>query len=300
VSIRIHGTRLLVLGALASGCATTAPYREPASHFADGVTQVTSAIAPYFSELNRSEARRQMLRALDDGKELGSQYLTPAFDTTMIRVRLRALAVVRGYATLLAAAVGDESGQEIRSAAGALKTQVASLEGTWSSSSGKALPDLSGPISSIARCAAELASEHRRRRALDIAISEGAEPVGALIRLIGVDAASALSVETSRASEVEATLLDLANRDSVGVTAGEKLYVVERILDRREELERLESLQIKAVFDEMAAAHEALVEIAKSKPKGKAVKPLLDRIEGFDTHAIQTAHILTSLPVRTP
>ena len=286
----------VVLFPLLSGCGAAKFYRAPVARFETGVNQTASTVEPYFIDLNRMESKYRLLDKVHDNKDWGTEDLAPRFSPEAIQIRVQALELIKKYARLLSDIAGSSAPKDYQEAADGLGKEVQGLADTVAKLGGaKGVPQIGDPLGKLVNFLGQIKIERERKKALQTAIRAGEEPINELIQLLREDTIAAAALWYQDLKQREAVLLPLYNAQRKSAASPEDLEsLINNFLDSGREADVISTLAIRQLFDDLQAAHNALVSFAKSGARPSGVAGLAAQIDVFAQQAQLVAQLVQS------
>jgi hypothetical protein len=215
-----------------------------------------------------------------------------------IQVRLRALAAITNYANALAAVANANDVANLQAAADALGANVNGLSSTIQSLSSDrgalaagseagneaAKLDISAPVSSLVKLVGTLVIEHQQREALEQAIVEANQPISKLLDLLKQDLLNLAFVGDVAYAAKKTGLVLLYQKIRLKADPKEIPGLIDKLVQENNSIETVRALQIDTLFNDLKAAHVALITFAQSDKSPKSVSELAAQIDVFTTH----------------
>jgi hypothetical protein len=287
---------LAAVMALATGCASASPYREPVAKFQTGVNTTTEVVRPYLVRLNEVENASRLYGAVKEKKDWGTEHLAPVFRPAAIRVRLDALALVAKYAALLGDLADSKAPEALEKAAGDLGKNANALLGDLGKLGGEGgVPNLTEPLTALVNLGGQIAIERKRGEALEKAVLSGEQPIAKIIDLLQKDLTDALALEQTAFAKIQTVRLEMYNQARTSASPGALIAMMDEIIRVNAKMQVIETLRVGPLMAEMQEAHQALVAFARSSKSPKDLNDLAARIDVFATHAVLVAKAITAL-----
>ena len=278
------------------GCAAAKFYKAPVANFQNGVNQTASTVEPYFTELNRMESQYRLFDKVHDSKDWGTEDLKPRFSPETIQVRVQALEIIKRYAQLLSDIAGSTAPDDFQKAADSLGKQTQSLADTVGKLADAKVPPIGDPLGKLVNFLGQIKIEHERKKALEVAIKAGEEPVDQLIQALRDDTVTAVALWYEDQKQREVIVLGMYNAQRKSATSPDAIEaLMKKVLDNSNEAETLRNLPVRNLFDDFESAHKALVSFAKSGGRPSGVAGLAAQIDVFTQQAKALSDLVLSL-----
>jgi hypothetical protein len=191
--VRRLAVAILLLPAIAPGCARPSAYKAPVAKFRDASAVVIESTKGYLVALNKTERDHYLFTkaAAREAIKLIEVEQVQVFSADAIAVRLDALEQLANYTELLYRLAASDAPETIRARAKDLGTAVANLSGEvgkLTDADNKRFATTASKVFPIIGDVLKAFVEQRLEEALKRAISTGAAPVNELIEAIKIDA----------------------------------------------------------------------------------------------------------------
>lgn len=297
---------ILVLAA--PGCRQGADFQGAIGAFEQSTETAASAIKTYYQELNQYERdlylQERLLHdslrvAIRDRQGKPTPLLFEPFDPEAIQGRVALLQQVALYGHQLAALAGNQAPEETKKNLGTLAGNLQQLHATFSAMSrnqdaeaGKYI----GPLGALLGLASKPLLEQKRTRSLRQAISEGQQPVEAILTFLEQDLKK--YVETTRLTgrQLEmAAWVNYYNRRVGKLTFAQRQQMLNLIKKAAADLELERRSQPADVVTSLRSAHTALVKYAASSGRPADLGALASALQSYQQEARQLVETVAEL-----
>ena len=306
---KLHLFLAFASAVLVSGCATQTVYQDPVAKFQTAVLNANSTVAPYFQNINALNLEANLYDKIGEDKPWGSEDLVPAIPAKEIQLRLSALSAITSYVNALAAVASGKDEQSLDQAAQTLGTNVnnlqttvlgigaarssGSLKGALSAPAAKL--DISKPVTALVTLFGNLYIEQKQKAALESAIIAGDKPIGDLLDQLAADLHGLQLLDTAAYEAMQNGKIVAYAAIRKAAAPKDLPSVVYQFSQDMASLQTLESLQLDTLFNDVKAAHTALVVFAKSSKQPKDLSELSSEIDVLTQHVQLFQNALSSL-----
>ncbi len=300
-TIRMKTLSLLVTAVLTvslGGCPSNTIYQTPVTKFQTSAVSFTNIVRPYLQNINTLIVTANLYDEIGTGGNWKINDLKNGIPEKEIQVRLKALSAITNYANALAAVADSKDIANLKAATNTLGTNINGLSTTIqslnsdrtsqppTSEAGKkaAQLDLSGPVSSIVTLVGTLVIENMQRQAIEDAITKANKPVFEMLDLLKQDLVDLAFVGDAAYSAKKTGLVFLYQKIRVKADPKDLPALIDKLVQENNSIETMRALQVDTLFNDMKAAHIALVTFAQSDKSPKSLSDLAAQIDVFTTH----------------
>ena len=294
---------LLLIGLIVivfCGCASPNRLSEPVGKFQKATTGTIEVAQPYFIQLNRVERRLKFTGALaDHKKKLDPSFLAPTFSPKGIQARIECLTLVNLYATRLGEIADSKASETLGTNADALGTSLTNLGTSIEKITGDSakIHELAGPVSALAKLVGQMWIENERKRALELAIRQGAPAVNRVLDLMELDLREAYR------GKLEALVLGYSQlaldyeRNKGTMTYPERKALLNDLESLANEYDELASVSTppQELIGKMRMANNAMVTAAENLDNVQSWKDFAAATEVFAQRVQQAQAVLKGL-----
>lgn len=309
---------LLLAVCFATAC-DNAAFREQIGEFQKAMSDSRSAVESYYQEMNSFEMDLYLLsRELDSTQRLSfiygplkpdekkpdadakAGYINGPFSPAAIQARLDALKLIGLYGTRLAELAGTSAPTQFESAASALGTNVANLEGTFKKLGASGDPTAlkyAKPVSALVGIVGRLFIERKRDKDLVEAIRKATPEITAITTQLSTDLGEVISPLRRTGLEQSIAMLtnyynDEVKKQSTRESRKKLLTEVKGVI---RQYELLTMANPQDAVDSMEEANQALLAYANSGRNDTDFTQLVGKIGEFRDRATQIAKAIQEI-----
>jgi len=292
-SFRKHAALLFLVPVLVCGCTSTQPLSEPIGKFRTATQGVLATSKEYLVNMNRLEREYRFMEVyVDRQKEVDATTTSAVFSAEGIQARLKALMIVDLYVTRLVEIVNPESSDRLSKKIETFNSDLLGLGSSIKTMTGdETISNYAPSVTGLVKSLSLIWVEQEKKKALNLAVTEAAPAVDAILSLLEDDLKKANDDRKEYVLIKYNELRRTYNRERKSLDDNERKKRIEELKTLYDAYEMLCSSAPEGVIGSMRSAHDSMVQMARDLGDTHKYRAFAGAVDVFSARASEAAAV---------